>query len=155
MEYLKQILQLQADGVGIREIARRIGVSRNSVRKYLLLLNTSSKADSAANDAALVQAAYTNDQLYHDTDRLQQLIYHFDYVKKELSRTGVTRLLLWKEYITEHPDGYVYSHYCYHLNHYLKNQDVSMHLEYNSGDMMMIDFAGKSSTMRILRLANK
>jgi DNA-binding CsgD family transcriptional regulator len=33
MEQLKQILQLNADGIGIREIARRIGISRNSVRK--------------------------------------------------------------------------------------------------------------------------
>lgn len=35
MELLKQILQLRDDGVGIREIARRAGISRNSVRKYL------------------------------------------------------------------------------------------------------------------------
>jgi transposase len=35
MEQLKQILQLQADGTSIREIARRVGISRNSVRKYL------------------------------------------------------------------------------------------------------------------------
>ena len=38
MEQLKQILQLKSDGTGIREIARRIGISRNSVRKYLQLL---------------------------------------------------------------------------------------------------------------------
>jgi len=35
MEQLKQILQLQKDGVGVREMARRTGISRNSVRKYL------------------------------------------------------------------------------------------------------------------------
>ncbi|MEO6734395.1 MAG: helix-turn-helix domain-containing protein, partial [Ferruginibacter sp.] len=39
MEQLKQILQLKNDGIGIREIARRIGISRNSVRKYLSLLD--------------------------------------------------------------------------------------------------------------------
>lgn len=33
MEQLKQILQLKNDGTAIREIARRIGISRNSVRK--------------------------------------------------------------------------------------------------------------------------
>ena len=41
------------------------------------------------------------------------------------------------------PDGYSYSRYCYHLHQYLKNADVSMHLEYQPGDMIMIDFAGK------------
>ena len=35
MEQLKQILQLKNDGIGIREIVRRNGISRNSVRKYL------------------------------------------------------------------------------------------------------------------------
>jgi hypothetical protein len=39
MEQLKQILQLHKDGVGIREMARRTGISRNSVRKYLALLS--------------------------------------------------------------------------------------------------------------------
>jgi response regulator of citrate/malate metabolism len=41
MEQLKQILQLQADGISIREIARRVGISRNSVRKYLSRLKRS------------------------------------------------------------------------------------------------------------------
>jgi len=41
MEQLKQIIQLKNDGIGIREIARRTGISRNSVRKYLSLLNAS------------------------------------------------------------------------------------------------------------------
>ena len=45
MEQLKQILQLKNDGIGIREIARQTGLSRNSVRRYLLLLNTD--ADSS------------------------------------------------------------------------------------------------------------
>jgi response regulator of citrate/malate metabolism len=40
MEQLKQILQLQKDGISIREMARRAGISRNSVRKYLSLLAT-------------------------------------------------------------------------------------------------------------------
>lgn len=44
MEQLKQVLQLQSDGISIREIARRVGISRNSVRKYLLRFKTSEKA---------------------------------------------------------------------------------------------------------------
>lgn len=42
MEQLKQILQLKNDGIGIREIARRTGMSRNSVRKYLSQLDDGS-----------------------------------------------------------------------------------------------------------------
>ena len=52
----------------------------------------------------------------------------------ELSKTGVTRQLLWQEYLAHHPDGYSYSRYCHHLNQYLKNRDLSMHLEYQASD---------------------
>ena len=38
MEQLKQVLQLSKEGVAIREIARRVGISRNSVRSYLRVL---------------------------------------------------------------------------------------------------------------------
>lgn len=140
MEQLKQILQLKNDGIAIREMARRIGISRNSVRKYLSLLNS---ADENSTNRELADSAYQNDLLEHDAQRQQQLTQHFSSSGSELSRTGVTRQLLWQEYIILHPDGYSYSRYCYHLNQFLKKSDVSMHLEYQAGDMIMVDFAGK------------
>ena len=144
MEQLKQILQLHEDGIGIREMARRTGISRNSVRKYLsLLATTSSDSQQQPDDKTLAAKAYSSDSIAHDACRLQQLIDHFAYAQGELGKTGVTRQLLWQEYIAQHPDGYVYSHYCFHLAQYLKNRDLSMHLEYQASDMIMIDFAGK------------
>jgi transposase len=140
MEQLKQILQLKTDGIAIREIARRIGISRNSVRKYLALLDDNS---GELSNIGLAEKAYNNDQLEHDTQRLQDLTVHFSSNSTELSKTGVTRQLLWQEYIALHPDGYSYSRYCHHLHQYLKNADLSMHLEYQAADVMMIDFAGK------------
>ena len=144
MEHIKQLLQLQKDGVGIREMARRVGISRNSVRKYLSLLSSDLPADDEEPDnRMLAEKAYNNDSIAHDTQRLQEVIAHFQYAQGEMGRTGVTRQLLWKEYICKHPDGYAYSQYCYHLSQFLKNRDLSMHLEYQAADMIMIDFAGK------------
>jgi transposase len=140
MEQLKQILQLNNDGIGIREISRRIGISRNSVRKYLSLINPGNEDLS---NKELADKAYNNDLLDLNTQRQQQLFAHFSYAAAELPKTGVTRQLLWQEYLQLHPDGYAYSQYCYHLNEYLKHKEVSMHLEYQAADMMMIDFAGK------------
>ncbi|MBX3257834.1 MAG: helix-turn-helix domain-containing protein, partial [Chitinophagaceae bacterium] len=78
MEQLKQILQLQKDGVGVREIARRTGISRNSVRKYLSLLATASPdSQQEPNNKTLADKAYGNDSVAHDAGRLQQLIDHF------------------------------------------------------------------------------
>jgi transposase len=140
MEQLKQILQLKKDGISIREITRRIGISRNSVRKYLGLLNEDSHEFS---NKELADKAYNNEVLEQNTKRLEQLIHHFKQASSELSKAGVTRQLLWQEYLDQWPDGYGYSQYCYHLNQYLRNKDLSMHLEYQAGDMIMVDFAGK------------
>jgi transposase len=140
MEQLKQILQLKNDGIGIREITRRIGISRNSVRKYLSIL---AEDTDQLNNKELAEKAYNNDVLEHNTQKHQQLFQHFETALSELSKTGVTRQLLWKEYLLENPYGYGYSQYCYHLNEYLKHKDVSMHLEYKAADTLMIDFAGK------------
>ncbi len=143
MEQLKQILQLHKDGIGIREMARRTGISRNSVRKYLSVLAASDSVEASVDDKVIAATAYGNDSLAHDAQRLQQLVIHFQYAQSELTKTGVTRQLLWQEYMLLHPDGYVYSHYCYHFTRYLKNKDLSMHLEYQAADMIMIDFTGK------------
>jgi transposase len=139
MDQLKQVLQLQGDGISIREIARRVGMSRNSVRKYLSRLGTSENNSNRD----LAGKAYSNDLLELEAERLRQVIHHFNTAGADLSKTGVTRQLLWQEYLCEHPDGYSYSRYCHHLNQYLKNRDLSMHLEYEAADMIMIDFAGK------------
>jgi transposase len=140
MEQLKQILQLRSDGIPIREMARRIGISRNSVRKYLQLLEAEPVNLSGKE---LADKAYKNETLEKNTRRLQQLHHHFIYAAPELTRTGVNRQRLWHEYLQQHPDGYGYSQYCWRLNEYLKRGDLAMHLEYEPGDMMMIDFAGK------------
>jgi transposase len=144
MEQLKQVLQLHKDGISIREIARRVGIDRNTVRKYLSRL----KAEESISEGGLAEQAYDNDLLELEAERLRQITVHFTGAEKELSKTGVTRQLLWQEYLEQHPDGYSYSRYCYHLQQYLKNRDLSMHLEYEPADTIMIDFAGKKQHYR-------
>ena len=144
MEQLKQVLQLKKDGVAIREIVRRTGISRNAVKRYLSRLQPlpGDQAEDLSNKQ-LADKAYDNDTLLYATGRQEALMKHFIYGEKELYKTGVNRQLLWLEYKEQHPDGYTYSRYCYHFNIFLKHTDVSMHLEYEAGDMIMIDFAGK------------
>jgi len=140
MEQLKQILQLKKDGISIREIARRTGISRNSVRKYLSQLDG---AASHLSSKELADKAYNNEQLESGTQRKLQLFEHFKYAESELSKTGVTRSLLWSEYLLKHTGGYGYSQYCDQFKIYLKHKDVSMHLEFNRAEILMVDFAGK------------
>ena len=144
MEQLKQVLQLKKDGVAIREIVRRTGISRNAIKRYLSRLEPpAGDPPVELSNKQLAGKAYDNDALSFTTGRHNALMKHFIYAEKELHKTGVNRQILWVEYIEQHPDGYTYSRYCYHFNLFLKHADVSMHLEYEAGDMIMIDFAGK------------
>jgi transposase len=140
MDQLKQILQLKNDGVAIREIARRTGISRNAIKRYLLRLQPPQDEPSEElTNKQLADKAYDNDALSAKTERHNALMEHFVYAEKELHKTGVTRQLLWVEYKEQYCDGFTYSRYCYHFSRFLKHTDVSMHLEYVAGDMIMID----------------
>lgn len=43
-------------------------------------------------------------------------------IEVELQSRGVTRMLLWQEYITAHPDGYGYSQFCEHYRRWGKHK---------------------------------
>ncbi len=148
MNQAKQIQQLSADGVSIKEIVRRTGISRKTVRKYLrkieslnntLLVNVR----SSLTPNELTTIIYNNDSSPLLQQRFDSLIKHFDDKKNYLHKTGVTKQLLWVEYVTQYPQGYKYSQYCYLFKKYLKDTDPAFHWEYTPGEFTQMDFAGK------------
>jgi len=145
MEQLKQILRLRRDGFSIKAIVRHTGISRPTVKKYLSKIKDSGvDSDEAAcfNNAEL-SAVMAKDNTAAKSMRYLNLSEHFAYAEKEISKTGVTRQLLWLEYKRLHDDGYNYSQYCYHFKEYLRHKEVVMHLEHKAAETVMIDFAGK------------
>jgi len=122
MDLVNQIKLLRGLGYGSKAIARDLGMSRNTVKKYL-------------ND---------NSQLPEGQPvcRKEPLIDFFSYCRKELARTGVTRQILWAEYRAGNPDGYSYSQFCELYNHWLEKKDVTLHIEQEPGDRMYVDFTG-------------
>jgi transposase len=67
----------------------------------------------------------------------------FEYLAKELKRTGVTLYRLWEEYKADKIDFYGYSQFCYHFQVWRNASAISMHIEHKSGDKMFCDFTGK------------
>jgi len=118
MSQIKQILRFTQQGKSIKFIARNLSVSRNTVRKYLLLQQASGQSidellqleDNQLQQALLPTGHPATDQRY------QVLVDRYDYFCGELRRTGVTRWLLWSEYRQSHPGGYCYSQFCKHLH---------------------------------------
>lgn len=62
------------------------------------------------------------------------------YFGKELNRTGVTRLLLWQEYIKEYPSGFQYSRFCELLQDQEKVNNAVMHLVHTPAKLLEVDF---------------
>lgn len=148
MERIKQVHQLWMDGVKIKEISRRTGISRKTVKKYLRQLGvlTTHPHDSEElkmSDQQLAGIVYNNDTAPVSDKRLEALYDHFKKATIDLSQTGVTRKNLWEDYIEEHEDGYHYSQYCNLFSQYLQNTDPAFHWEYTPGEFIQADFAGK------------
>lgn len=148
MNQVKQVHQLWLDGVKIKEIVRRTGISRKTVKKYLRQLNVlTGDADSSQkpkmSDKQLAGIVYNNDTTPIKDKRLEALINHFKQAAGDLSKTGVTKRRLWMEYIEENEDGYKYSQYCSLFSQYLQDSDPAFHWDYRPGEFIEADFAGK------------
>lgn len=140
MDTLLVVLKLAEGGSKIKEIERRTGVARNTIRKYLRLLD--GRNFSKLSTSELNTLLYENDNTLFKSQRYQILVDHFKNSTGELKQTGVTRQILWLEYKDSNPEGFSYSQYCEHLKAFQHNKDVVMHLEHIPGQEMMIDYAG-------------
>ena len=63
-------------------------------------------------------------------------------VQGELKRRGVTLLLLWQEYRTDHADGYGYSRYCDLYGDWKKQISATMRQTHLAGEKLFVDWAG-------------
>ena len=146
MSLIKQLLRMHQRGKPIKSIARDLQISKNTVKSYLRRIQTSNVPIAsllALEDPELKSVLLAGNPAYTD-ERYQALKDHLDYYSKELSRVGVTRLLLWEEYKNAHSSShYGYSQFCHHLKQYMLAHNPSMVLTHHPGDKLYIDFAGK------------
>jgi transposase len=71
-------------------------------------------------------------------------------IHQELSRKGVTLLLLWEEYVAEHAEArtWRYTQFCEHYKAFTRRLKRSMRQHRRAGEKLFIDFAG--STLALL-----
>lgn len=144
MSRLKQIIRLRNNGFALLTIAKAVKISRNTVKKYLRLIEVKqldTRALLEMDDDAL--EALFQDPEPQDTTRYQNLCDLFPSFEKELSRTGVTRWILWGEYRMKYPDGYSYSQFCDHFKAWKKSNSGTLHTEQEPADKLYIDYTGK------------
>ena len=146
MSHIKQIFRYRHQGRSIKFIKRELGVSRNTVRKYLALGEASGRSIAdllALDEPELDRVLLPGDGQHPCDERYKQLAENHEFYKAELKRPGVTRWLLWSEYRQSHPGGYSYSQFCWHLQQLAKADQATMaNLDHRPGDQLYVDFAG-------------
>jgi len=145
MSQIKQLLRLRQQGKAIKEIARALQMSKNTVKSYLLKVDAGGLIidDLLLLDDPVLNAKFHAGNPSYKEDRYEHFKSNLDYFQRELKRTGVTQRLLWEEYKKSYPSGYSHSQFCYHIQQHEKATRPSMVLEHKPGDKLFIDFAGK------------
>jgi transposase len=68
----------------------------------------------------------------------------FSRIHQELSRRGVTRLLLWEEYKAAQPEGWQYSVFCEQYRRWLSKQELVLRTQHAPGEKLFVDYAGQT-----------
>ncbi len=146
MSKVKQVIRMYESGVPKKEIARRLGISKNTVKDYIKKLEEKNLTPPELLEKETPELEGMFGVSVYKEEKYLELEALFPYLEKELRRVGVTRQLLWHEYKTKYPGGYSYSRFSYHFARWLKTSNASMHMEHEPGDKTYIDFTGKKLT---------
>ena len=146
MSKLKQVLQLHESGISNRSIASQLGLYKETVNKYIRSFKTLSisiKELLQQDDPELEHLFNGGSPSYRDK-RFEDFSERLPYIEEELCNKHVTRLQLWEEYISEYPEGYGFTQFCYHLKQHTIAQRVSTVLvnTYVAAEKCYVDFAG-------------
>ena len=147
MQQIRALIQLLEKGYSLRAISAQLSMSRQPVTLYAARLRSASYSLEdlrylCDSELAAIVYAPAGQVDYSDDARRLDLTTRIPYYLTELTRTGVTRLLLWEEYRRECKDPYRYTQFCILLKQAGKTTQATMRLVHAPAAMVMVDFAG-------------
>lgn len=75
----------------------------------------------------------------------------YDYIRKELLCNGVSKKLLWTEYMEDcranGEEPLMYSQFCYHIQQDEQKHRATMHINRKPGEQVEVDWAGDPATI--------
>lgn len=145
MSKLRQVLKLHCQGQNKLQISTITGLSRNTVKKYLIILlglKTTWDEVSQLSDKDLNELFCKEPEQILD-DRLSVLHQYFKDNDKRLRQRGMTLLRLWTNYSRDTEGGYKATAFYKHYNLWKRRAQPSMHMEHIAGDKVFVDFTGE------------
>lgn len=143
---IKQLLLMLNQGKGIKPIASSLGISKNTVKRYLSLIKSNQLDinDLLKKDTCILESYF--DQLNNRTlnSACKELFSLFPQYEQKLKKPGVNLLYIWEnDYKPTHPQGYSYPQFCFYHRQYTNTNSASLHIVESPGERMYIDYAGK------------
>ena len=149
MTKYREILRLSSLGFSNRSIALSVPCSRNTVAKVLKRaqeLDVSWPLEDTQTDEVLEGLLYPK-----QCDRSQKRMPDYAYIHKELLRNGVSKKLLWTEYMEDcranGDEPLMYSQFCYHIQQDEQKRRATMHINRKPGEQVEVDWAGDPATI--------
>jgi transposase len=148
---IKQIIRLQLEGTSNREIAKVLGIGRNTVNSYIQKVKACdlSFEDVLKLDEQSIKELFPSKTTI-DNQRFDTLIKYFEKVNLARNHPGFTFLHHYDEYKKSVANPYSYTQFLEHYNQKYKKINGSMKLDHKAGAELMIDYAGS-----LLEIVNK
>ncbi|NMC34998.1 MAG: IS21 family transposase [Veillonellaceae bacterium] len=144
----REILRLKSLGFSERNIALSCPCSRNTVSRVLKRaeeLDISWPLPNEQTNAVLEGMLYPKDGKGISSKKTPDLAY----IHKELLKNGVSRKLLWTEYMEEcrltGAEPLMYSQFCYYIQQDEQKRRATMHIARKPGEQVEVDWAGGSA----------
>ena len=150
MTKYREILRLSGLGLSQQDIADSCNVSKKTVNRVLKRakeLDISWPLDESDTDAVLAKKFFPSANQVTSNKRMPD----YDYIRKELLRNGVSKKLLWTEYMEDcranGEEPLMYSQFCYHIQQDEQKHRATMHINRKPGEQVEVDWAGDPATV--------
>ena len=150
MTKYREILRLSSLGISQQNIANSCNVSKKTVNRVLKRakeLNVSWPLDANDTDAVLAEKFFPSVKTVASNKRMPDFVY----IRKELLRNGVSKKLLWTEYMEDcranGEEPLMYSQFCYHIQQDGQKRRATMHITRKPGEQVEVDWAGDTATI--------
>lgn len=149
MTNYREILRLDSLGLNKSQIAESLGCSRTTVIQVLRQADARGICHPVPDGVSDKELA---EKLYPSSSQAPVFkMPDYEYVHKELQRSGVTLKLLWLEYCEQCRNSgelaYQSTQFNKYYNDYVVKTNATMHLNHKPGEIMQVDWAGDTATV--------
>lgn len=150
MTNYREIIRLNSLNFSQRNIALSCGASRNTVSRVLKRaqeLDLAWPLDEQMTNADLERVFYPKEEKNLSTKRMPD----YKYIRKELLKNGVSKKLLWTEYMEEcrlnNQEPLMYSQFCHYIQQDEDKRRATMHINRKPGEQVEVDWAGDAASI--------